>query len=95
MMFALLGIGVALVAFAAAVVAASAALAALWPAALSAAGRAPAVSRARLLYALRLMPAALGVLVAVALTSAAWARLSRARPPRRRAFRCWPRPASA
>ena len=75
MMFALLGIGVALVAFAAAVVAASAALAALWPAALSAAGRAPAVSRARLLYALRLMPAALGVLVAVALTSAAWARL--------------------
>jgi Zn-dependent protease with chaperone function len=74
MRFALLGTAVALVAFTAAAVVASGALAALWPAALSAAGRAPAVARARLLYGLRLLPAALGAIVALALVSAAWLR---------------------
>jgi bla regulator protein blaR1 len=74
MTFALLGIAVALVAFTAAVVVASGALAVLWPAALSAAGRAPAVVRARLLFALRLLPAALGAIAALALASAAWLR---------------------
>ena len=74
MTFALLGIAVALVAFTAAVAVASGVLAALWPAAVAAAGRAPAVARARLLYALRLMPAALGAIAALALASAAWLR---------------------
>jgi beta-lactamase regulating signal transducer with metallopeptidase domain len=81
MTFALLGIAVALVAFMAAAVVASGALAVLWPAALSAAGRAPVVVRARLLYALRLLPAALGAIAALALASAAWLRFE----PRRTA----------
>jgi len=72
MRFALLGMAVTLVAFAAATVLASAAVAALWPAVLSAAGRTAAASRARLLFALRLMPAVLGAIAAVALSFAAW-----------------------
>jgi Zn-dependent protease with chaperone function len=72
MMFALLGGSVALAAFAAATGLASAALAAAWPAFASMAGRAPAAARARLLYALRVLPVALSVIMAVALVARAW-----------------------
>jgi Zn-dependent protease with chaperone function len=73
MRFALLGLAVALAAFAVATVVASAALAGLWPAVISAAGRSTSRSRARLLYALRLVPAALGATAAFVLASA-WVR---------------------
>jgi Zn-dependent protease with chaperone function len=72
MTFALLGGSVALAAFAAAIVLASAALAAAWPAFAWVAGRAPAAARARLLYALRLLPVTISVIAAVALVSRAW-----------------------
>ena len=72
MTFALLGGSVALAAFAAATVLASAALAAAWPAFAWVAGRAPAAARARLLYALRLLPVTISVIAAVALVSRAW-----------------------
>jgi Zn-dependent protease with chaperone function len=72
MMFAVLGGSVALAAFAAVTLLASAFLAAVWPALAGLAGRTPPASRARLLYALRTLPAAMGVLAATALASRAW-----------------------
>jgi Zn-dependent protease with chaperone function len=74
MRFGLLGTAVALAAFAAVTILASAALAALWPAVVSAAGPLRPRARARLLYALRLLPVVLGALAAVALAASAWAR---------------------
>jgi Zn-dependent protease with chaperone function len=73
MRFALLGIAVALAAFATVTVLASAALAALWPAVISGAGRSTSRARARLLYALRLLPVTLGALALLVLGSA-WVR---------------------
>lgn len=73
MRFALLGLAVALAAFATVTVPASAALAALWPAVVSAAGPSTSRARARLLYALRLLPAILGAIAALVLASA-WLR---------------------
>ena len=69
-----MGVAVALAAFAAVTVAASALLAASWPAVVSAAGRSTSRARARLLYVLRLLPAATGALAAFVLASA-WTRL--------------------
>jgi Zn-dependent protease with chaperone function len=74
MTFGLLGTAVALSAFAAVTVTVSAAVAVLWRGVASAAGPLPARGRARLLYALRLLPVVLGALAAVALTASAWAR---------------------
>jgi hypothetical protein len=71
-MFAVLGACVALAAFAAATVATSVLLAASWPAFDRIAGRAPAAARARLLFALRSTPAAIGAIVATVLASRAW-----------------------
>jgi Zn-dependent protease with chaperone function len=73
MTFALLGLAVLLVAFAAAVLPASLLTALLWPAVLRMAGRSSAAARARLLYALRALPVALGA-AAGALAVAAWWR---------------------
>ena len=70
-MFAVLGGSVALAAFVAATVLASVALAAAWPAFAWIAGRAPAAARARLLFALRSSPAAIGAIVATVLASRA------------------------
>ena len=72
MTFALLGASVALAAFAAATVLASAALGAAWPALAWMAGRTPPSARARLLLALRSLPAALGAIAATALAATAW-----------------------
>jgi Zn-dependent protease with chaperone function len=73
MTFALLGLAVVLVAFAAAVVPASLLTALLWPAVMRMAGQSSAAARARLLYALRALPVALGATAGV-LAAAAWWR---------------------
>ena len=72
-MFAVLGVAVVLVAFAAVALLASLVTAVAWPSVARMAGRASAAARARLLYALRALPVALGA-TAGALTAAAWLR---------------------
>lgn len=73
-MFVLLGVAVALAAFAAATLLGSLLLAVVWPVVARAGGRCPAAARARLLFALRILPAALGAIVAGALAGVAWIR---------------------
>lgn len=80
MTFALLGTSVALAAFAAATVLASAVLAAAWKLLASAAGRAPAGARARLLLAMRCLPAAIGLMV-TGLAVKAWLVLEARQAP--------------
>ena len=80
-MYAVLGVCVALAAFAAATLLASVALAAAWPAFAWMAGRAPAAARARLLLTLRALPAAIGAIAATALASRAWLAFEPRQPP--------------
>jgi Zn-dependent protease with chaperone function len=72
-MFAVLGAAVVLVAFAVVALLASLVTALVWPAVLTMAGHTSAAARARLLYALRALPMALGA-AAGALCGAAWWR---------------------
>jgi Zn-dependent protease with chaperone function len=72
-MFAVLGVAVALVAFAVAALLASLVTAVAWPSVARMAGRASAAAQARLLYALRALPVAVGA-TAGALSAAAWLR---------------------
>ena len=73
MSYGAMGLLVVLAVFAAVTILASLGLALAWPAFAWAAGRAPAAARARLLLALRALPAVVGATVAVALASRAWA----------------------